>query len=72
MESFNLKENELNELKDNISKLKNFDLIKSSLEFVTSNTSEGSFDLSLLYEIYQRLNKLSEVDSSFANLSKIF
>lgn len=72
LESFNLKENELNVLKDNISKLKNFDLIKSTLEFVTSNTSEGSFDLSLLYEINQRLNKLSEVDSSFANLSKTF
>lgn len=60
--SFNLKEGELEEVENNISKLKNFDKIYETLTSIINNLSSDKFDIDTISKLSRNLEKVSQYD----------
>ena len=66
--SFHLKEGELEEVENNISRVKNFDRIHETLTSIINNLSSEKFDIDTISKLSRNLEKVSQYDKDLIDI----
>lgn len=66
--SFHLKEGELEEVENNISRVKNFDKIHETLTSIVNNLSSEKFDIDTISKLSKNLEKVSQYDKDLIDI----